>query len=106
MFYQLKISRNLLINKEKLECMQTNNLKYTLLDKLISIRDLAILQKVSDLLSNVDINKPTFKVTGGQKQMLMSSEEDVRIGNLTSDEELNAEEDLWLNGKRVFLHKH
>jgi hypothetical protein len=78
--------------------MQADNLKYTLLDKLISIRDLALLQKVSDLLGNVDINKPTFKVTDGQKQMLMSSEEDIRRGNLTSDDELNAEEDLWLNG--------
>jgi hypothetical protein len=77
--------------------MQADNLKYTLLDKLISIRDMALLQKVSDLLSTVDINKTTFKVTDGQKQMLMSSEEDIRSGNLTSDDELNAEEDLWLN---------
>jgi hypothetical protein len=86
--------------------MQADNLKYTILDKLISIRDMALLQKVSDLLGNVDINKPTFKVTDGQKQMLINSEEDIRRGNLTSDDELNAEEDLWLNGKRVFLHKH
>jgi hypothetical protein len=66
--------------------MQADNLKYTLLDK------------VSDLLGNVDIDKPIFQVTDGQKQMLMSSEEDIRKGNLTSDDELNAEEDLWLNG--------
>jgi hypothetical protein len=78
--------------------MQADNLKYTLLDKLISVRDLALLQKVSDLLGNVDINKPIFKVTDGQKQMLMSSEDDIRKGNLTTDDELNAEEDLWLNG--------
>jgi hypothetical protein len=78
--------------------MQADNLKYTLLDKVISIRDLSLLQKVSDLLGNVDIDKPIFQVTDGQKQMLMSSEEDIRKGNLTTDDELNAEEDLWLNG--------
>jgi hypothetical protein len=78
--------------------MQADNLKYTLLDKLISIRDISVLQKVSDLLGSVDINKTVFKVTDGQKQMLMKSEEDIRNGNLTSDDELNAEEDKWLNG--------
>lgn len=78
--------------------MQADNLKYTLLDKVISIRDLSLLQKVSDLLGNVDINSPIFKVTDGQKQMLMNSEDDIRKGNLTTDDELNAEEDLWLNG--------
>jgi hypothetical protein len=77
--------------------MQADNLKYTLLDKVISIRDISLLQKVSDLLGNVDIEKPIFKVTDGQKQMLMNSEEDIRQGNLTTDDELNAEEDLWLN---------
>ncbi len=78
--------------------MQADNLRYTLLDKLISIREIALSQKVSDLLSNVDINNTTFKVTDGQKQILMRSEEDIRNGNLTSDDELNTEEDLWLNG--------
>jgi hypothetical protein len=78
--------------------MQADNLKYTLLDKVISIKDMSLLQKVSDLLSSVEIDKPIFKVTDGQKQMLMSSEEDIRSGNLTPDDELNAEEDLWLNG--------
>ncbi len=78
--------------------MQADNLKYTLLDKVISIKDMSLLQKVSDLLGSVEIDKPIFKVTDGQKQMLMSSEEDIRKGNLTPDDELNAEEDLWLNG--------
>jgi hypothetical protein len=78
--------------------MQANNLKYTLLDKLISIRDISILEKVNNLLGNVDINKPVFKVTDAQKQMLMKSEEDIRNGNVISDDELNAEEDQWLNG--------
>ena len=78
--------------------MQVNNLKYSLLDKLISIRDIKMLEKINDLIGSVDVNKPVFKITEGQKQMLISSEEDIRNGNLIDDADLNAEEDQWLNG--------
>jgi hypothetical protein len=78
--------------------MQANNLKYTLLDKLISVRDTSLLQKVNELLSSVDISDPVFKITDSQRQMLKKSEEDIRNGNLTSDDDLNTEEDQWLNG--------
>ncbi|MEO8913339.1 MAG: hypothetical protein ABI312_05755 [Puia sp.] len=78
--------------------MQVNDLKYNLLDKLISVRDINILQKINDLIGGVDINSPVFKVTDAQKQMLMESEEDIRNGNVISDDQLNADEDLWLNG--------
>ena len=77
--------------------MQGDNLKFSLLDKLISVRDLSLLEKVDSLLGNVDINQPIFKVTDAQKQMLKKSEDDIRKGNLISDDELNAEEDKWLN---------
>jgi hypothetical protein len=78
--------------------MQANDLKFNLLDKLISVRDIKILQKINDLIGSVDINSPTFKVTDAQKQMLMKSEEDIHNGNVISDVDLNAEEDQWLNG--------
>ena len=78
--------------------MQVNDLKYTLLDKLISVRDINVLQKINDLIGSVDINSPVFKVTDAQKQMLMKSEEDIHNGNIISDDDLNAEEDRWLNG--------
>ena len=78
--------------------MQVNDLKYNLVDKLISVRDINILQKINDLIGGVDINSPVFKVTDAQKQMLMKSEEDIRNGNVISDDDLNAEEDQWLNG--------
>jgi hypothetical protein len=78
--------------------MRVDNLKYNLLDKLISIRDINLLKKVNELIGNVDINQPVFKVTDRQKQMLSKSEEDIRNGNLTTDDALNEEEDKWLNG--------
>jgi|HubBroStandDraft_1064217.scaffolds.fasta_scaffold1018673_1 hypothetical protein len=78
--------------------MQVNDLKYNLLDKLISVRDISILHKINELIGNVDINNPVFKISEGQKQMLMKSEEDLHKGNVISDDDLNAEEDKWLNG--------
>jgi hypothetical protein len=77
--------------------MQVNDLKYNLLDKLISVRDPDILKKINDLIGNVDINRPIFKVTEAQKQMLTKSEEDIRNGNIISDDELNAEEEVRVN---------
>lgn len=76
--------------------MQVDNLKYRLLDKLISIQDINLLEKVNELIGNVDVNKPVFKVTPDQKNMLMKSEEDILNEDLISDEELNEEEDKWL----------
>ena len=78
--------------------MQVNELRYSLLDKLMSVRDLNVLQKINELIGNVDLNNPVFKVADGQKQMLMKSEEDVLNGDTISDDELNADEDQWLNG--------
>ncbi|HEY4196509.1 MAG TPA: hypothetical protein VGM63_13290 [Mucilaginibacter sp.] len=79
--------------------MQVNDLKYSLLDKLISVRDISILQKINELIGNVDVTDSVLKVTDAQKQMLMKSEDDIRNGNIISDDELNAEEDQWLNGQ-------
>ncbi|HEU5051669.1 MAG TPA: hypothetical protein VFT78_01085 [Hanamia sp.] len=78
--------------------MQANNLKYTLLDKLISIQDIKLLEKVNAIIGNVDINASVFKITENQKSMLLKSEEHIEKGNFISDDELNEEEDKWLNG--------
>ena len=78
--------------------MQPNNLKYTLLDKLISVQDASLLEKVNEILSDVDVNKSVFKTTEEQRKMLLKSEEDIRSGHYITDEELNEEEDEWLNG--------
>lgn len=78
--------------------MEANNLRYNLLDRLISIRDSEVLQKISDLIGNIDLEKTEIKVTGTQKVMLMNSEEDIRNGNTIANDDLNEEEDKWLNG--------
>ncbi len=77
--------------------MHADDLKYNLVDKLISVRDINILQKINDLIGNVDTNNPVFKTTDAQRELLLQSEEDIRAGHLISDDDLNAEEDQWLN---------
>ncbi len=78
--------------------MEANNLRYSLLDKLISIRDNNVWQKINEFIGNIDIEKTEIKVTDAQKQMLINSEVDIRKGNTINDEDLNDEENKWLNG--------
>ena len=68
-----------------------------MLDKLISIDDDILFEKISDFIGSVDNNKTVFKTTDAQKKMLAKSEDDIRNGNLISDAEVNEEEDRWLN---------
>ena len=77
--------------------MQTNDLKYSLLDKLISVRDLSLLQQVNEIIGNVDVNSSVIKVTDAQRQMLKASEEDIMEGRIITNEDVDAEEDKWLN---------
>ena len=77
--------------------MQVSDLKYNLLDKLISIQDIGLLEKVNDLIGDVDTNTSVFKISQDQKNMLMKSEEDILNGNFITDQELNEEEDKWLS---------
>ena len=78
--------------------MEAKNLRYGLLDKLISLRDNNVWQKINELIGGIDIEKTELKTTEAQKQMLMNSEDDLRNGNTTSDDDLNEEENKWLNG--------
>ena len=77
--------------------MNILNLKLGLLNKLISIHDMDLLQKLNDLVKDVDVEQSVFKVSNAQKAMLMRRLEDIKHNRLISDEELNAEEQLWLN---------
>ena len=77
--------------------MEANNLRYHLFDKIISIQDNSVLQKIEDLIGSIDLEKTKIKLTDAQRQMLISSEEDIRKGKTVTDEDLNEEENKWLN---------
>ncbi len=76
--------------------MQVQNLKFTLINKLISVNDVDLLNKINDLISSVDINKSVFIVSEKQNTMLAQSEDDIAQGRLISNETLNLVEDKWL----------
>ena len=67
--------------------MRVSYLKYRLLDKLISVHNLEVLEKVNEIIGDVDIHQPVFKITEEQKNMLMKSEEDILNGVLITDGE-------------------
>lgn len=76
--------------------MQVDDLKFNLLDKLISIKDEQLLNEINELIGEVDLEQTIVKLSDAQKNMLVKSEEDIQNGNFISDEELNDEEEKWL----------
>ncbi|MDI9365467.1 MAG: hypothetical protein QM541_10980 [Flavobacterium sp.] len=76
--------------------MQVQSIKYTLLDKIGSIDDEDLLNRINDLVKSVDINTTIFKVTDKQKAMLLQSENDIIEGKLLSNDAINIQEDEWL----------
>ncbi len=76
--------------------MQVENIKYTLLDKLISVSDVGLLTKINDLINSVDLNKSVFVVSEKQHAMLAQSADDIATGSLITNEALNLAEDKWL----------
>ncbi len=76
--------------------MQVDNLKYSILDKLISVDDKGLLEKINNLIGDIDLEETPIKVSDSQKQMLINSEQDILNKNLISDEDVNEEEEQWL----------
>ena len=77
--------------------MEENNLRYNLIDKLISVNDSNVLQQIDELIGNIDLEKTQIKVSNSQRKMLMQSEEDIRSGNTIDDDVINEEENKWLS---------
>lgn len=78
--------------------MQIDTLKHNLFDRLISINDENLLERINRLIENTDLEKTVLKVSARQSKMLTDSEDDIQNGKLVSDEKLNEEKQRWLNG--------
>ncbi len=79
--------------------MNTIQLKFNLIDKLIALSDADLLHEIDKLLSKIKTkNSEKFILTSKQKEMLKSSEADIKHGRIISDEKINQEEEEWLNG--------
>ncbi len=79
--------------------MNTGQLKFNLIDKLIALNDTSLLYKVEKLLSKIQVDtSETFHLNPKQIEMLKASEEDIKNGRIISDSKVNEEEDKWLRG--------
>lgn len=75
----------------------TEQIRNNLIDKLLSINNRDIIVSLDKLLESTIREKDIYKVSKQQKMILAASETDIKNGDLISDEEVNREEDLWLN---------
>lgn len=76
--------------------MKVPDLKYEILDKIISVEDEGLLKKINALIEDIDLEERRIKVSDAKRQMLLSSEQDIINGNLILNEEVNEDEDQWL----------
>ena len=77
--------------------MEKGNFRLDLLDRLASVEDDVVLQKINDLLDGVDSGASRLKLTNSQRDMLQKSEEDIKQNRLIANEEVNNEDDVWLS---------
>jgi predicted transcriptional regulator len=76
--------------------MSTLELKLAIYDKLKSVDDDGLLEKIMRLLKTVDEDK-IYHLSEYELNMLKEGEEDIKAGRLYTNEEVMAEEKKWLN---------
>ena len=76
--------------------MSTLELKLAIYDKLKSVEDDSLLEKIMRLLKTADENK-IYHLNEYELNMVKESEEDLKAGRLYTNEEVMAEENKWLN---------
>ena len=76
--------------------MRVDSLKYIILDKLISVNDKGLSEKINKLIGDIDLEETPIKVSDAHRQLLINSEQDILNKNLISDEDVNEEEEQWL----------
>jgi hypothetical protein len=72
-------------------------IRNNLIDKILSIRNRDMIGALDKLLETTINEKNIYKTTEQQKLIFQASEIDIQNGDLFLDEEINQEEDLWLN---------
>ncbi len=72
-----------------------NTLKTSLIDKILTIENQELLEALQILVNSTSDEKVKF--TDAQKTMLQMSEDDVKYGRLTSQENLDKEDMAWLS---------
>ncbi|WP_163401080.1 hypothetical protein [Flavobacterium fluviatile] len=76
--------------------MSTLELKLEIFDKLKNIEDVSLLEKIKNLLKNVDTSD-VYQFEQYELDMLKESEEDIKCGRVISQEDLDKEDLEWLS---------
>lgn len=74
-----------------------DQIRNNLIDRLSTINNVELLNAIAQLLEASSTKNDVVKLLPAQKELLQLSEEDIKYGRLISDEDLNKEEDEWLN---------
>ena len=77
--------------------MTTEQIQQGIIDKILLLNNQDLLLAFDTLLGRSVRDIDVYKISDQQRQVLQASEEDIKYNRLTSDEEVNREEDLWLN---------
>ena len=90
-------AERIIITFNKIEKMNNNEIKYKVLDKLMSVEDNALLVKIDALIGDINVDEKDLIVSKAQLKMLRSSEVDLKNNQIITEEDLNLEEDKWLS---------
>ncbi len=74
-----------------------DNIRNSLIDKILSIKNKDFLQALDKLISSSSTSKEFVEISTEQKTMLQMSEEDIKNGNLISQDAMNKRNLQWLN---------
>lgn len=74
-----------------------NNLRNGLIDKILTIKNQAFLEALDKLIASSSTTFEEVILTQEQKAMLTLSENDIKNGDLISQEEMNNRNLKWLN---------
>ncbi len=77
--------------------MTTEQIQQGIIDKILLLNNQDLLLAIDTLLGQSVHKDDVYKVSDQQRQVLQVSEEDIKYNRLISDEDVNREEDLWLN---------
>lgn len=76
--------------------MSTLELKLEIFDKLKSVEDEGLLKKIMTLLKTVD-QKEIYHLSEYELNMVKEGEEDIKLGRVISQEQLDKEDLEWLS---------
>jgi len=76
--------------------MSTLELKLEIFDKLKSVEDEGLLKKIMTLLKTVDDDK-IYHLSEFELNMVKEGEEDIKLGRVISQEQLDKEDLEWLS---------